>query len=86
MKKLFVMVASINCPNCNYTVFSRARHDFRTCSCGNVHIDGGFDYIKVGYKDVPTPQVKKKRVYATHQELYDDWNTRTDKFGLYISK
>jgi len=30
---------------------SKHRHDFVTCSCGNLHVDGGKDYIKRGVRD-----------------------------------
>ena len=42
-------VQAIVCPKCGDTLFSRARHDFRYCSCGEVAVDGGFDYVRIVY-------------------------------------
>lgn len=55
----------------------------RDCKCGNVAIDGGFDYFKVSVKgrhnvisiDLPKSMTKKA--------LYDDWNKNKDQYGYY---
>lgn len=84
-KKSYIMAASITCPLCNTTIFSRARHDFRFCTCKKYAVDGGFDYFKMCFpSNVEPAKVKKIRVYATRQELYYDWNHRHDKFGLIV--
>ena len=76
-------VTTITCPECGYTVFSRARHDMRSCNCGKVFIDGGFDYVKVSFSsDIEPPKTKKKEIRQTPKELYDDWNKGTDLYGL----
>ena len=36
------------CVMCEEIVFSRHRHDYKTCSCGEVSVDGGMDYIRRG--------------------------------------
>lgn len=73
-------VSAIVCLTCKYTVFSRARHDFRRCQCGECFIDGGRDYTKVGGKILP--MFTEIEVDATQEELYQDWNESTDKHGL----
>ena len=40
----------IQCLLCNEVIESKHRHDYQTCSCGNVSVDGGQDYCKVNYK------------------------------------
>ena len=35
------------CLKCNYVVASIHRHDYNTCKCGNLSVDGGTDYIKI---------------------------------------
>ena len=77
-------VVAIKCPNCGETIYSRARHDFRTCFCGNCSIDGGFDYIKVSAKN-GLPNTFKVEVNATKQQLYDDWNKRINKYGVIMN-
>jgi hypothetical protein len=34
------------CLKCNTVVESKYRHDYVTCNCGNVSVDGGNDYLK----------------------------------------
>jgi hypothetical protein len=79
-----LVVNMLICGSCGWGVYSRARHDFRTCPCGAVHVDGGFDYFKCGYNPqkvtvrfAPYTLLVKKR-----ETLYADWNMRRDKYGL----
>lgn len=39
------------CLVCGDVIESKHRHDFVTCSCGNLSVDGGKDYLKRSYKD-----------------------------------
>ena len=34
------------CLKCGDIIESTDRHDFVTCSCGNLSVDGGYDYKK----------------------------------------
>lgn len=34
------------CKICGDVMESTYRHDFRTCRCGNLSVDGGHDYLK----------------------------------------
>jgi len=34
------------CLLCNDIIESKHRHDFVSCSCGNIAVDGGLDYIR----------------------------------------
>lgn len=74
-------VNAIQCRECSDIIYSRARHDFRTCSCGNCSIDGGFDYMKIsfGYNGYIFIDLS---VNATEEELYNDWNYRNNRYGL----
>ncbi len=58
---------------------------FVPISCGEIAVDGGFDYFKVCYPKI-SPQTIKLEIDATKQELYNDWNKRIDKFGIIKSK
>jgi len=44
------MGTKLKCLLCRDVIESKYRHDFVTCSCGNVSVDGGNDYLKVSYK------------------------------------
>ena len=75
-------VQAIKCSKCKDIIFSRTRHDCRGCTCGEVYIDGGFDYKRVGFKGEKSPENVLINVKATQKELYDDWNNKVDKYGL----
>ena len=74
-------VNTIICSKCRDEIYSRAIHDFRNCSCKTVFIDGGFDYTRIGYSE-KEPKSRTRYIKATRKEMYDDWNTKADKFGV----
>lgn len=39
------------CKNCGDVVESKHRHDFVTCSCGWLSVDGGHDYTRRVFKE-----------------------------------
>ena len=39
------------CLKCGETIESKHRHDFVSCSCGNLFVDGGKEYLRRGYID-----------------------------------
>ena len=41
---------AVQCKNCWDIIESTYRHDFRTCSCGKVSVDGGHDYLRRCYE------------------------------------
>jgi hypothetical protein len=41
---------AIHCLSCDDVIYSVMRHDFRSCTCGSVSIDGGRDYTSISYK------------------------------------
>ena len=80
-----LIVDSAECALCGDILFSRCRHDFRTCSCENTSVDGGFELFKFAWK-VRRPTTYKLVIIQNKQELYDDWNTSANKFGLITYK
>ena len=45
-------INAIYCDNCKEIIYSRSNaHDYRKCSCGNIAVDGGFEYFKWNAKD-----------------------------------
>lgn len=45
-------INAILCHKCKCIIYSRAHvHDMRSCDCGDISVDGGFDYFKVSHKD-----------------------------------
>jgi hypothetical protein len=76
-------VNAVTCPACEYTVFSRTRHDSRSCFCGQVSIDGGFAYTRLLWApEIHVPKIEEKVIPQTPMELYDDWNEGKNLFGL----
>jgi len=76
-------INAIKCEQCGDTIYRRARHDFRSCTCGEVSIDGGFDYLKICYNPkLPCPPSTQIDIEVTKEDLYKDWRTSADKFGL----
>lgn len=41
-----ILKNSAICNNCNQEIVSRHKHDYITCSCGQLSIDGGSSYLK----------------------------------------
>lgn len=77
-------INAIECPKCHDIIFSRVRHDYRSCSCSSIAIDGGFDYTKVSFDPDIDPNAIKSVVLeldVTRAILYDDWNYSKDEFG-----
>ena len=46
MTRYKIIRNSVKCLKCNEEIESTHRHDFKFCSCGNVAVDGGKDYLK----------------------------------------
>lgn len=40
------------CALCKDVIESRNRHDFVTCECGEISVDGGTDYLRRGARDL----------------------------------
>lgn len=42
----------VRCNKCGDEPYSRTRHDFKECKCGNIAVDGGMAYLRrVGVTD-----------------------------------
>jgi len=72
------------CLKCGTVVFSCAGHDFHRCTCGNVAVDGGFNYLRISYK---TKQFMYLEIVfprkITKATLYKAWNEGDDSVGSY---
>ncbi len=42
----------VKCLKCGDIIESHHRHDDKYCSCSNVLVDGGKDYLRRGYKSL----------------------------------
>lgn len=43
---------SAKCKKCHDEIESKHRHDFVSCKCGEIFVDGGKDYFRRGAKDL----------------------------------
>ena len=39
------------CLTCGDVIESKHRHNFVSCTCGDLFLDGGRDYVRVGYRN-----------------------------------
>ena len=46
-----IKVNKIRCKNCGDIIESKTVHDFKTCKCGNVSVDGGKEYLRRSFKN-----------------------------------
>ena len=51
---IFTLRNSAKCLNCQDHIQSVFTHDFKSCKCGEVFVDGGFSYVRQGYTDPMT--------------------------------
>ncbi len=49
-KQIRIIKNAGQCLKCKDIIESRHRHDFVTCSCGAVSVDGGKDYLRRVYQ------------------------------------
>lgn len=42
-----VLDNAVRCKKCGSIIYSRYTHDFHSCKCGAINIDGGFEYCRV---------------------------------------
>ena len=80
-------IKALKCPVCEDLIFSRALHDYRSCSCGAIAIDGGLTpYNKITWDGDKVDPTKLEwieiKIKESKKEIYNDWNKRIDKLGL----
>ena len=44
-----IIVNKVRCKKCNDIIESKYRHDFKSCKCGAIFVDGGTDYQRFGW-------------------------------------
>lgn len=59
-----IVYNSVTCLDCNETIVSYHRHDYKTCSCPNAAmVDGGTAYLRYGAKDM-----NKIKIFAVYTD------------------
>lgn len=60
-----IRINQAKCLLCGDAPISHHRHDFKTCKCGNLDVDGGSWYLKRNAKDLT--KVEEMSVYYKEQ-------------------
>lgn len=60
----------IRCNHCGDVIESEYRHDFKSCRCGLVSVDGGHDYLRRGF-------TKSSNDYTELSELQQESDDQT---------
>ena len=71
------------CLICGDIIESKTRHDYVTCSCGNISVDGGLDYCRRSFKEMDTwidtsiweEDLPKSSYTVTMEEVNEDVKT-----------
>ena len=53
---------AIKCNTCGDVIESNFTHDFKTCSCGRVSVDGGHDYLRRCFAESPDDYIDLSEV------------------------
>ena len=75
-----MIITAHKCKFCEDILFSRAQHDYRTCSCGKLAVNGGLASLRTISRN-HYPEKVELDLEVTEEELFADWNSRKDEFG-----
>jgi len=88
-----INIRVVKCKQCSSVITSRANHDFNTCKCGQLSVDGGYFN-----KDTNTQCITRiigsfqqehlsiiPDIPVTPEQLYNDWNKGINEFK-YLEK
>jgi len=84
-----IKITVLQCPECHTWIFSRTNHDWRSCPCGLLFVDGGRQYLRFGLlkqvgEDFDYSSIKSKVLLFNVEivkKFYPDWNYRRDQYG-----
>jgi len=72
-------ICAAQCPKCLDLIISGSQHDYHSCSCNEIAIDGGLAYTRLAYKVEPPTVVHIILDGLTNKDIYDEWNYRKPK-------
>lgn len=90
--KTIIIKNMIRCKKCGDIIESRHRHDFVTCSCGEVSVDGGHDYLRRcfnehdSYEDLSQQKEITKEEYQKLLEEYKEQHESNCKILMELFK
>lgn len=62
-------------------IYSRAHHDYHSDKSGEIFVDGGFEYLRCGWKEGADFSTVQFELDVDKKTLYDDWNQNKNKYG-----
>jgi hypothetical protein len=68
-----IIVNRIRCRVCGDIIESRYTHEFVTCSCGRVSVDGGHEYLRRGYKNSPDDYIELSEYGEEIEVEFPSW-------------
>lgn len=85
----YIVSNQAKCLKCDDVIWSGHRHDFRTCSCGSLSVDGGQAYLKrVGisgeYED-QSIKVPESLVMSIEDALADSEASGRNHLGMALA-
>jgi hypothetical protein len=90
-KNMIIQITALECPSCSDVIFSRSNHDYRSCSCNGISIDGGLgDYFNSAW-DHNLIDINEVKFYTlesklTKKDFHNDYNFRIDKYGKHFKR
>ena len=76
-----MIIKAFQCPNCKGIVYSRTKHDHRSCHCTKLVVANGLDNPCVLYQNKEIVSKVSIKINISKEVLFDDWNRRIDNFG-----
>ncbi len=73
MKIEVVDINKATCTLCSDTIESKRGHDFITCKCGALSVDGGRNYLRRSFKD-PLFVIEESKTHFTEREF--EWEKK----------
>lgn len=79
----------VHCHKCGSKPYSATVHDFRSCDCGSISVDGGQDYLRrvgdiTGYTDLSI-ELPKEAVEAAVEQMDLAEETGRNTFGIFCA-
>ena len=69
MKINKIIKNAARCKHCGDVIESTHVHDFKTCSCGTVSVDGGHYYLKRSFKNSPADFEDLSEVIEVEEDM-----------------
>lgn len=77
---------AVQCISCGDFIVSKHRHDFVTCTCGTISVDGGQDYLRrvgeIGMAVDMSWELPDELYRDCAQAVQDAIETNRNKFGI----